>query len=1850
MQKLKQIGQIYIDQQININILIKLLHDKHIKKSNKRIPFLNLLIYAFLDCKQSCNIPQMMKVREWNNIDYVSDMNISDNVEFIDSLKEVKKFIKKFIKEEFQGFYTNNKFIIEEFYKVLELFQKSIEKGIWKNSYKLDEILPEIVKILINYTDTDKNLSKIQYLYIFKYIQIQYYIYIIYIYISIFIYYLHIGNEKRKEAVLYSLERNIQKSEEIIEKCKQKISHIIQLYIEIHTNIRVSDVLYYLKQLMVDKEKQKSPKKQILKDKYRQMRYSSKFYSHTFTIFDEIIKKTKQYQDVQDEKICQSEIWIENFLKIIEKDDKIFGFKLYEFSLVLFELIIVLNNNEIFKLLLFILYSIFTQRQKLLENVQKIILFENGLPKQITQSIGYFKYKLHILSNKSILMANLDNQGILFDYFISKSDKDYTISPLSQAIISNLYFYSQTMKKGFQLTNFKFSLQKIDKEILNSDKIINFYNEREKNNILIQNLLRSHDLHLPLINFLQFCKCEDFQNNPLLFSLIQTVYNYLCLLIWNNYESQLEIIPKCKFLAQQHLFFNTGAIEFLLDLYKNVKFLLLNASEINQTASFILNIAKNAKTPLFYKSKLVYFLKTLVVLNNNPLKQNQITILQLIQEKQFQDYIFINERKKIIPEFYNEDQNLIKTNGQIWYFYAFFVLSTFLIEGKNKLNLNKFRGIYNSEYLLEIYSEIKECILLKKCLRSFINRLFYIDFDNLGDKESVFWDFLRVDLQFIIEELEKSREVWQKKEIFLKKEFDFYIEYKFFWSYFCIFLKENILAIFFLVQNEEFLNILIENLEKNAKKKQFFAHNLLLRLFGEIQSLHFGLFFNLENQIKYIKDVFLNRIFSQKQAFPFEAFWRNENLIIKGVLDEKIQVNIRNLILEASRDCKQEDFCIQNCLKVLFLENDDNQQKDFSQYKKQTAKESNKNKDLNKYLNKKLKNLTSYLKYEISFVQFLEKIKMNNKQIYMYIYTYLYLYFQSTSQITIDLWDIHYWIQYQKEIEETQNKMQSFQSARLICELLKQKNLEQRLKLINEILLFGISQLLGGNQNVQKDLLHILKEDRDNLILQNINNLIQRLSKVIYRISKEEIKLQQFTKEAQQQNNLLIIQNYDFFCEKSYNMIRKNTGLQDSCDELYFFSQCLTILQGIFKFLQLMCENNNIEMKNYLRQQINLDNKLKVKNFNFINISNQINQLFIKIMNKDLITIPNFIIDFLIEVTQVPCIQNQLSLSQTTFYEDIFIMAQFFNVIIYIIINFKYKYRYNKIMQIDFLLQMKILINYIIFIINVLVVLESLNQQIYNEIKNKLQIDFLVIIIQRNLQKLNLKTLSQLKKYLYRKNKETGFYDQHITEILNNLTIIKRFSEYDIQINQIFHQKLSSSYSEMIFYLEKKIVSIEIQYQKELKQLYFPFIPLFNFVSDDTKDKIMKNVNRESQREKITDLLQYKNVVFDEIEHNFSLNQNKIRATSENIQQIQKLVVYMSLFLNLLLILSVNIQFENLQEMKIVINNYLIKIFIGILFIIHLILTLLLILFTFINQVPPKNAKINTHWSKIKLFYQNDQFTFLSILLSASVLGNLIHIKYQVLTLPYAIVIKYIQTYKNIQIYIQIYIFKYIFIYIYIYIYYLYIYIYQQSKLKSSQGIVENVYQSIFYKMKQLIIFSVLGIMFVYIFSVIAFENYINEIYKDLQVIQNRQTCNSLIFCMMTLSLSDVIGSSMSDWDTSTFVYNSLYFVFISVLFMNIVSGIMIDTFAEMRDKRNFIEQDKKNKCFICGLERTTIENQDKSFEDHTKKHYLWNYIFYIYSLQNKDSTEYTGLEYFISDKLQNEDIQWIPNLTSLNN
>jgi inositol 1,4,5-triphosphate receptor type 1/inositol 1,4,5-triphosphate receptor type 3 len=103
------------------------------------------------------------------------------------------------------------------------------------------------------------------------------------------------------------------------------------------------------------------------------------------------------------------------------------------------------------------------------------------------------------------------------------------------------------------------------------------------------------------------------------------------------------------------------------------------------------------------------------------------------------------------------------------------------------------------------------------------------------------------------------------------------------------------------------------------------------------------------------------------------------------------------------------------------------------------------------------------------------------------------------------------------------------------------------------------------------------------------------------------------------------------------------------------------------------------------------------------------------------------------------------------------------------------------------------------------------------------------------------------------------------------------------------------------------------------------------------------------------------------------------------------------------------------------------------------------------------------------------------------------------------------------------------------------------------------------------------------------------------------------------------------------------------MLFGNIVSGLMLDAFSSLREEADALESDKKNKCYICDISRESLEKQGFDFDDHTRnKHFLWNYIFYIYVLERKDETDYTGLEYYIKQQYFRADeemeVKWIPN------
>ena len=110
------------------------------------------------------------------------------------------------------------------------------------------------------------------------------------------------------------------------------------------------------------------------------------------------------------------------------------------------------------------------------------------------------------------------------------------------------------------------------------------------------------------------------------------------------------------------------------------------------------------------------------------------------------------------------------------------------------------------------------------------------------------------------------------------------------------------------------------------------------------------------------------------------------------------------------------------------------------------------------------------------------------------------------------------------------------------------------------------------------------------------------------------------------------------------------------------------------------------------------------------------------------------------------------------------------------------------------------------------------------------------------------------------------------------------------------------------------------------------------------------------------------------------------------------------------------------------------------------------------------------------------------------------------------------------------------------------------------------------------------------------------------------------------------------------FVFNILHYVVVLLVFTAIVSGIIIDSFAELRAAREATRLDILHTCFVCAIEREDFETLGLDFKEHVAaQHNMWDYLFFRLYLEAKDPADFTGLETYCWEQQQKQDIHWFP-------
>jgi len=62
-------------------------------------------------------------------------------------------------------------------------------------------------------------------------------------------------------------------------------------------------------------------------------------------------------------------------------------------------------------------------------------------------------------------------------------------------------------------------------------------------------------------------------------------------------------------------------------------------------------------------------------------------------------------------------------------------------------------------------------------------------------------------------------------------------------------------------------------------------------------------------------------------------------------------------------------------------------------------------------------------------------------------------------------------------------------------------------------------------------------------------------------------------------------------------------------------------------------------------------------------------------------------------------------------------------------------------------------------------------------------------------------------------------------------------------------------------------------------------------------------------------------------------------------------------------------------------------------------------------------------------------------------------------------------------------------------------------------------------------------------------------------------------------------------------IYDLLFFFIVIIIVLNLIFGVIIDTFADLRSEKQTKEEILKNSCFICGLYNGLIRYQKKKLK-----------------------------------------------------
>ena len=203
---------------------------------------------------------------------------------------------------------------------------------------------------------------------------------------------------------------------------------------------------------------------------------------------------------------------------------------------------------------------------------------------------------------------------------------------------------------------------------------------------------------------------------------------------------------------------------------------------------------------------------------------------------------------------------------------------------------------------------------------------------------------------------------------------------------------------------------------------------------------------------------------------------------------------------------------------------------------------------------------------------------------------------------------------------------------------------------------------------------------------------------------------------------------------------------------------------------------------------------------------------------------------------------------------------------------------------------------------------------------------------------------------------------------------------------------------------------------------------------------------------------------------------------------------------------------------------------------------------------------------------------------------------------------------------------------------------------------LRTILQAITQNKVQLLYTGIFGLIILLCMTIICFVFY----QGDFSIENNDMSCSGFFECYLSVinqglraggGLGDALGAPAKD--SSDFwprmIFDFCFFICISVILLQIIFGIILDAFGDMRDQRGALMEDINSVCYVCGKPRSELELYGKGWTYHFQnEHSPYAYLSFLVYLLDMDTADCSGVEKFAKEKLLKVDTTFLPSTSKL--